>query len=806
MKSQYRAVVIGGGVVGASVLYHLAKFGWSDVALIERAELTAGSTWHAAAGFHPLNADPNIAALQSYTIKLYREIQEESGQDVGLHMTGGVNIASAPERWEWLQAAWATFQTMGIETARLVGPDEIKAMMPIADVTGVLGGLYDANEGHLDPYGTTHAYTGAAKKRGAEVILRNRVVELNPRIEGGWDVVTEHGTIIAEHVVNAGGLWAKQVGRMVGVDLPVTPMEHHYLITEEIPELAALDRELPLMADLEGFTYSRQERNGLLLGVYELTPKHWNMEGAPWDYGMDLIPEDIDRISPELAKGFERFPCLNEIGIKRWVNGAFTFAPDGNPLVGPMPGVPNYWLACGVMAGFSQGGGVGKSLAEWMIHGEPEEDVFGMDIARFGPFASNREYLRQTTGQFYSRRFVMAYPNEQLPGGRPFKVSPSHDAMVAHGARFGVNWGLEVPIYFAPSPEFEETPTLKRSNAFDIIGAECRAAREAVGLLDTSGYSRYSITGPQATPWLDRLLACKLPPKGRARLAPMLSPDGRMKGDLTIFNWDDETFWLMGSYYLREWHMRWFDDHASDGVAVRDISDDWVGWLVSGPKARQVMERVVHNASVANEDFRFLACHDLDVGLSRAKVGRLSVWGELGYEINVPTAEHRVLYDTLRAAGAEFGLVDVGMNASGSLRLEKSFGVWSLEFRQNYTPGMTLMDRWIAFDKGDFIGRDAALRERDGDTAPQKLVTLEIDSDDADTAGFEPIWDGDARVGFVTSGAYGHCIGKSIAMAMIDKERIAEGALFDVHVVGVKKKARIIADSPIDPSGSRMRM
>ena len=315
MKSQYRAVVIGGGVVGASVLYHLAKFGWSDVALIERAELTAGSTWHAAAGFHPLNADPNIAALQSYTIKLYREIQEESGQDVGLHMTGGVNIASAPERWEWLQAAWATFQTMGIETARLVGPDEIKAMMPIADVTGVLGGLYDANEGHLDPYGTTHAYTGAAKKRGAEVILRNRVVELNPRIEGGWDVVTEHGTIIAEHVVNAGGLWAKQVGRMVGVDLPVTPMEHHYLITEEIPELAALDRELPLMADLEGFTYSRQERNGLLLGVYELTPKHWNMEGAPWDYGMDLIPEDIDRISPELAKGFERFPCLNEIGI-----------------------------------------------------------------------------------------------------------------------------------------------------------------------------------------------------------------------------------------------------------------------------------------------------------------------------------------------------------------------------------------------------------------------------------------------------------------------------------------------------------
>jgi dimethylglycine dehydrogenase len=806
MKSQYRAVIIGGGVVGASVLYHLTKFGWTDIALIERAELTAGSTWHAAAGFHPLNADPNIAALQAYTINLYKEIEEESGQAVGVHMTGGVSIASAPERWEWLKAAWAIFQTMGIEDARLVTPDEIKEMHPLADVSDLIGGLYDPNEGHLDPYGTTHAYAGAAKKRGADVILRNRVIELNRRADGDWDVVTEQGTIIAEHVVNAGGLWAKQVGLMAGVDLPVTPMEHHYLVTEPIRELEGRDQELVMMTDLEGFTYSRQERGGLLLGVYERTTKHWNMEGAPWDYGMDLIPEDIDRISPELAKGFERFPCLNDTGIKRWVNGAFTFAPDGNPLVGPVPGVPNYWLACGVMAGFSQGGGVGKSLAEWMIHGEPEADVFGMDIARFAPFASNREYLRQTTGQFYSRRFVMAYPNEQLPAGRPLRVSPSHDAHAAENARFGVNWGLEVPIFFAPSAAFEETPTLKRSNAFEIVAAECKATREGAALLDTSGYSRYEVSGPGAAKWLDRLLASKLPGVGRARLAPMLSPRGRMMGDLTVFNWDGETFWIMGSYYLRQWHMRWFESHAEPGVTVRDISDAVVGWLVSGPTARQVVERVVHNDSVAHEDFRFMACREMDIGMVRARVGRLSVLGELGFEINCTAPEHRMLGDALKRAGDGLGLKNIGGYAANSLRLEKSYGIWSREFTQAYTPGMTGMDRWIAFDKGDFIGREAALKEKETGSAPQKLVTLAIDAEDADAGGFEPIWSGDRRCGFITSGGYGHTVGMSLAMALVDRDVAAVDTPLHVHVLGVKRSARIIADSPYDPAGALLRI
>lgn len=804
MKSHYRAVVIGGGVVGTSVLYHLAKLGWKDVALIERAELTAGSTWHAAGGFHAINADPNVAALQMYTIALYREIQQESGQDVGLHMTGGINLAGTPERWEWLKSAWAVFKTMGMDSARLVTPDEIRELCPIVDVTGIYGGLYDENEGHLDPYGATHAYAGAAKKRGAEIILRNRVIELRPRPDGSWTVVTEHGTLTADHVVNAGGLWAKQVGLMAGVDLPVTPMEHHYLLTENIPEVAALKKELPLTVDLEGFTYLRHEGKGVLLGLYENNTKHWNVDGAPWDYGMDLIPEDIDRIAPELEKGFERYPCLREAGIKRWVNGAFTFTPDGNPLVGPVPHLKNYWVACGVMAGFSQGGGVGVSLAEWMVEGEPRKDVYGMDVARYGSFASNREYLKATTAQFYKRRFVLTYPNEQLPAGRPLKRSQSYDAMTAAGARWGVSWGLETPLYFAPE-QFVEQPTQRRSNAHSIVGAECIATRKAIGMLDTSAFSRYEITGPDARAWLDRVLACKIPARGKARLAPMLSHSGRLMGDLTVFNWDDETFWIMGSYYLRQWHMRWFDGQRGDSrVVIRDISDSTTGFSISGPRSRELLARLTE-ADVSNAAFGFMSCRDLDIGLTRAKVGRLSITGELGYEINVSSAEHRTLYERLTEAGRDLGLVQVGYNAVLALRMEKSFGIWSREFTWAYTPKMSGMDRFVAFDKGDFIGREAAIRERDCGPTEQQLVTLDIDATDADASGFEPVWQGDRRVGFVTSGAYGHTLRKSLAMAYIDHDLSKVGAELAVHVVGEKRKCRVIESSPYDASNSRLR-
>ena len=800
MKTHYRAVVIGGGVVGASVLYHLAKFGWKDVCLIERSVLTAGSSWHAAGGFHALNADPNIAGLQAYTIDLLSEIEKESGQSVGMHMTGGMTLAGTPDRWEWLQSAYRTFQSIGINDVHLITPEEAKEHCPIMSTHGILGGMYAEREGYIDTTGTVHAYAGAAKKHGAEVIEHNRVLELNQTADG-WEVVTEKGTIHTEHVVNAAGLWAKQVGRMAGIELPVSPLNHHYLISDTIPAVAELDKELPLTVDLEGFTYMRQDQNGILLGIYEVDHQHWMMDGAPWEYGFELQQEDPDRIEKELTLGFERFPDLQNVGVKTWVNGAFTFAPDGNPLVGPVRGKPGYWCACAVMAGFLQGGGVGKSLAEWMIHGEPEADVYGMDVARFGKFAENKEYIKQTTGQFYTRRFVMTYPNEQLPAGRPLKMAPAYSDMDAAGAVWGASWDLEVPLYFAPKG-FEETPTLKRSNAFDLVGEECKAVRENVGLLDISAFSRYEVSGPNAEAWLNRIMASALPNPGRAKLAPMLGKDGRLKGDLTVFNWGDGTWWVMGSYYLREWHMRWFSDHMDDGVTIRDLGEEMCGFSLAGPKSRKVIEKLTDGPV---GDLKFMGCGKFDIGLIRARVARMSVAGELGYEINCRYGDHIAMRKLLMDAGAEFGIREYGFNALLSLRLEKSFGIWSAEFTQGYTAAQTGMDRWIDWDKGDFVGREAALAERDSEGPSQVVVTLEVDAEDADASGYEPIWKDGKLVGFVTSGGYGYTVGKSLAMAMVDRDLTAEGTELTVHIVGAERTARVIAASPYDPTAKAMR-
>ena len=799
MNTHYRVVVIGGGVVGASVLYHLAKFGWDDVCLLERSILTAGSSWHAAGGIHALNADPNIAALQAYTIDLLPEIEKESGQSIGLHMTGGLTMAGTSDRWEWLQSAYRTFQSIGIEDCRLVTPEEAHELCPIMSPEGLLGGMWADREGYVDTTGTVQAYAVAAKKRGASVFEHTKVEALE-QTKDGWRVITDKGVVTCEHVVNAGGLWAKQLGRMAGIELPVAPLKHHYLISDTIPQLEEMDFEVPMTVDLEGFTYLRQDQKGVLLGIYEIDHEHWALDGAPWDYGMELFQEQTDRIENELIMGFERYPALQEVGVKTWVNGAFTFSPDGNPLVGPVRGKPGYWCACAVMAGFLQGGGVGKSLAEWMIHGEPEADVFGMDVARYGKFAENRQFIRETTGQFYTRRFVMTYPNEQLPAGRPLKKAPAYDAMTAAGARWGASYGLELPLYFAPEG-FEEKPTLKRSNAFDLVAAECKATREAVGLLDISGFSRFEVSGPGAEGWLNRIMAFKLPKPGRAKLAPMLSPTGKLKGDLTVFNWGDGTWWIMGSYYLREWHMRWFDDHMDEGVTVTDIADATVGFSVSGPNARKVMEAVTQDDIAA---LPFMGCGTFDIGMLRCKVGRLSVAGELGYEIHCSAAEHITLRKTLLAAGAGLGIKEIGFNALLSLRLEKSFGIWSAEFTQGYTAAQTGMDRWIDWSK-DFVGKAAAEAERAGNGPAQVLVTLEVDAKDADASGYEPIWRNGEKVGFVTSGGFGHTTGKSLAMAMVNQDCAAEGTELTTHVVGVERGATVIAASPYDPRGKAMR-
>lgn len=802
MKSQYRVVVIGGGVVGSSVLYHLAKMGWQDVVMLERRRLASGSSWHAAGGVHTLNADPNMAALQAYTIDLLPKIEKESGQNIGFHMTGGLTLAGTPERWEWLQSNYRIFQSIGISDCELLSPEEAQKRCPIMSVDGVLGAMWADREGYIDTTGTVQAYASAARKKGAEYYEEVKVDSLE-QVTDGWIVKTEKGNIKCEHVVNAAGLWAKQVGRMAGIELPVSPLKHHYLITDSIPEVASSDFEMPMTVDLEGFTYMRQDQNGVLVGIYEIDHEHWAMDGAPWDYGEELFQEQLHRIENELMLGFQRYPAIENVGIKTWVNGAFTFSPDGNPLVGPVPGKRGYWSACAVMAGFLQGGGVGKTLAEWMIEGEPETDAWSMDVARYGKYAENKRYIRETTGQFYSRRFVMSYPNEQLPAGRPMKMAPAHDAMTQAGCRWGVSWDLEVPLYFAPSDEFEEKLTLKRSNTHEIVAEECKSIREGVALLDITGFSRFEVKGENAEAWLDKIFATKLPKPGRARLAVMLSSSGKLKGDLTLLNWGDGTFWIMGSYYLRAWHMRWFNDQMQDGVSVRDLGDDICGFALIGPNSQFVLQKVAEGDV---SKMRFMDCKRLDVGLIQSRVARMSVTGEMGFELNCKMGDHIALRRILLEAGADHDIREVGFNAMLSTRIEKSFGIWSAEFTQDRTPGMTAMDRWIDWDKPDFIGKVAAVAERNGN-GPEKIqVTLEIEDGDSDASGYEPIWSeaGD-MVGFVTSGAYGHTVKKSLAMALIEPALANEGTAVTVHIVGVERRAKVITPSPYDPNGMAMR-
>ena len=507
MKSSARAVVIGGGVVGASVLYHLAKIGWTDVMLIEKSELTAGSTWHAAGGMHTFNGDANISRLQKYTIDLYREIEELSGQSCGLHPNGGLMLAANQGEMDSLFLIASRAKYLGMET-EIISVAEAARMNPLIDPQYFIGALWRADGGHCDPSGTTHAYAKAARSLGAEVNRFTRVVDLKQRADASWDVVTDAGTIHAEHVVNCAGLWAREIGRMVGIELPVLAMSHHYLLTEPLPELVGLDKEIVNTTDYAGEIYMRQEGRGALIGTYEANPVAWAPDTTPDDFSMQLLPDDLERLAPAFDVGFRHFPALGRVGIKKAINGPFTFAPDGNPLVGPVPGLRNYWVACAVMAGFSQGGGIGLTLTQWMAHGDPGQDVLAMDVSRYGAFATPR-YTSAKVHENYTRRFRLAYPNEELPAARPFRRTPIFDRLIAVGAVMGAAYGLESALWFAPSGVARaETPTYRRSEAFPYVRAECHAVRSAVGIYETSNYGKYEITGHGARAWLDRVFAC----------------------------------------------------------------------------------------------------------------------------------------------------------------------------------------------------------------------------------------------------------------------------------------------------------
>ena len=811
MRTRVDAAVIGGGVTGVSVLYHLARMGLDNCMLIERAELTAGSTWHAAGVVHTINSDPNIATLQAYTLALYDEIEALSGVSCGMRRPGGIYLASTPERLDYLRLERAKARYMGMD-ADFISMDEVRRLNPLVNTDEYLGALFEPADGSVDPSGVTNAYARSAIHHGAEVVRNNPVHDLTQRPDGSWDVHTEHGVINAEVVVNAGGLWARELGRMVGVELPLLPMEHQYVITEELPEIVDHGAEIAVTIDYEGGVYTRQEGNGLLVGTYEKAGRPWSVDTTPTDFGMRLLTPDLERFADRIEVAQQRMPALATAGIARVVNGPFTFAPDGNPLIGPVPGIRNYWVACAVMAGFCQAGGVGLCLAQWIIDGEPEMDVYAMDVGRFGNFAT-KDYTYLKSQENYQRRFMLTYPNEELPAARNWRTTPSYDALDAQGAVWGASFGLEHALWFSPEgPGQVETPTFRRSNAFGPVAEECRAVRTSVGLLEIANFAKYEVSGPGAADFLDGIVANHLPKVGRLALTPILTPAGKLAADLTVGRLADDRFVLFGSGSMPAITMRLFLQHLPDGVVeVTDLSEHLLGWSISGPDARELLSRLT-DEDVSNHGMRFRDLREMTVGGVPVIAARLSFTGELGYELYCTANHHEALRSAVMEAGRagdrNLDVTPFGGRAFMSLRLEKGFGVWNLEYRPDFTPAEAGMGPFVKVDKAAaFIGREAARAEVErGPT--RRLVTLVLDADDADAIHDEPIFHGGECVGFVTSGGYAHHTGNSVALGYVP-DHLADGSAgddgFEVEILGQMRPARLQREPLYDPAGERMR-
>ena len=812
MKSSARVVVIGGGVVGASVLYHLTKAGWTDVVLVERKQLTAGSTWHAAGGMHTLNGDPNVARLQQYTVNLYKEIEKESGQNCGIHLPGGLMLADTPERLDFLRMAQARGRYLGMHM-EMLSMKEAKALNPLLEEKYFVGALYDEDEGSVDPYGVTHAYAICAKNRGAEVYTDTWVTGLNHRPDGTWDVITDKDhTIHAEHVVNAGGLWAREVGRMCGLELPVLAMEHHYLMTEPMDEVIeynkTMGRELPHIIDFAGEIYARQEGQSILLGTYEQENRPWAAKETPWDFVFQLLPHDLERIAPELERGFAHFPAVGRAGIKKFVNGPFTFSPDGNPLVGPIRGMRGMWSACGVMAGLSQGGGVGLSLANWMVNGDPGADIWGMDVARYGDYAT-LAYTHAKVRENYSRRFRITFPNEELAAARPLLTTPIYDRLIEHNAVMGVGFGLEHPLWFQDKgKEPVEEVTFYRSSAFHNVGEESRAVRESVGFSEASNFAKYKVSGPGSAAWLQGLFTNALPKIGRTVLTAMLNPQGRIEGEFSVSRIAEEEFFLFGSQAAEVHHPRWFLAHLPEGSPIRfeTLSLSMVGLTVAGPRSRDVLQKLT-DTSLATKDFPFMSFRRVNIGMAPVWLSRMTYTGDLGYEIWIAPEYQRYLFDLIWDAGKEFDMRLFGFRALITMRLEKNFGTWYREFRPIYTPLESGMERAMKFDH-EFIGRAAV--EAEMKTGPaRKLVMFRVDVDKdkpADVLGDEPVFHNGEVVGWITSGGYAHYSGVSLALGYIPAALAAEGTTgFEIEIIGNMRPAHLQLEPVLDPSGSRMR-
>ena len=715
-------------------------------------------------------------------------------------MTGGFYLASNKTWYDYLKRERSKARYMGLQQ-EFISLQEVAERHPLIDPKHYLAALWDDQDGDLDPSGTTYAFAKAARHYGAQYFTHTPATATTQRADGTWDVTTPNGTINAEYIVNCGGLWAREVGHMSGLNFPVQPMEHHYLLTEGIDEIVNHPTRLPCGIDYEANLYFRQERDGMLLGTYEPVGVPWKVEGTPWDFGHELLNPNLEHIADRLELGFERIPALANAGIRQAVNGPFTFGPDGNPMIGPVPGMHNYWCAVGVMAGFCQGGGVGLTMAEWMIDGEPSIDVWAMDVARFGSWASPDWGTVKST-ENYERRFVMTFPNETLPKGRRQQTTALYDRLVARGARMGQSFGLEHALWFADSPEDAwEDPTFERNRSHDYVARECDAVRNGVGGIELANFAKHSITGPGARDWLNRTMAGHIPKPGRLTLTPMLTEKGRLYGDLTVACLGDEDFMLFGSGAMQDAHSRFFARTLPDTVRHENQTGGWHGIGLAGPQSRELLQRITR-LDVSADALKFRDTRRTFVGGVPVILNRLSFSGELGFEIYCRPQFLLLLSEAIEEAGADLDYRWYGARTLMSLRLEKGWGAWGLEFRPDFNAVESGMDVFINWNK-DFVGKEATARFRD-EGVDRKLVTLTVDTP-MDVTLDEAVLVNDAAVGYITSGGYAHHVGKSMAMAYVASEHAAAGTMVNVEIMGEMYPAEVQGAPLYDPNGGRMR-
>ena len=803
MKADVRAVVIGGGVIGCSILYHLAKAGWSNSVLVERDELTSGSTWHAAANIHGLHDMTNISRIQHYTMNLYKQLEQETGQSCGIFQPGSLYLAQTQQREHQLRLQESKAKLYNMEFYE-VSLQEARELHPLLNLEDIRCVMYEPSGGNVDPSGVTNAYAVGARERGAEVYKFTEVIATEKQLDGSWIVKTTKGDIKTQWIINAAGLWGREVARLAGLELPLRPTEHQYLVTEKVPFIENLDRRLPSVADRDGEYYLRQEGNGFLVGAYEKEVKFWAEKSTPLDFGHKLFDDDLERIEENILRAIERVPTVGEVGIKRVINGPMIWSPDSNVLFGPAPKVSNYFCCNGVIPGFSQSGGMGMLAAEWITKGETQYDMFAWDLTRFGDWCSDA-FTKERVRDQYANRFKIHFPGEEREAGRPLRKRPAFQFQKELGGVFGLNYGWEHPLYF----DFDtpDTAGFTRQDWWKSVRREALLLRQNVGIIDISNFGKYLCRGDGAYEFLDSIFANKIPKNvGASCLSPIIGKMGGIAADATITKLSDDSFWIVSSGAAEGFQQRFYNlVKRGKGTEFISKSEDYCGFNVAGPKSRELLQRL-SNKDLSNEAWPFFKSGSLIIAGVECLAMRVSFTGDLGWELYCEKHNQLALYKLLIENASQIGGGPVGSRALMSLRLEKGYGSWGREYSPEYWPHEVGLERLIA-NKPNFINKNEVESVL---TLParEQLVVLKLNEADvrksnADALGGEPIFKDGNGIGRVTSGGYGYSVNMSLALGFV--KGIESGEEVDVMVLGKPHKATVLSEPPFDPESSILR-